>query len=80
MTIGCLNLDFRGNVEAGHRNLTIIGVSMVFSVKGLDHQRLNVERKEGEAPRRSPRARHCLEVKKVRRNQQRRTKGRLMGT
>lgn len=43
---------------------------MVFGVKGLDHQRLNVERKEGEAPRLNPRARHCLEVKKVSKGEQ----------
>ena len=32
LTIGYLNLDFKGNVEAGDRNLTMIGVQLVFNV------------------------------------------------
>lgn len=35
LAIGYLNVNFRGN-EAGYTNLTVIGVEMVFNVKGLE--------------------------------------------
>lgn len=35
LEIGYLNVNFRGN-EAGYTNLTVIGIEMVFNVKGWE--------------------------------------------
>lgn len=36
LTIGYLNLYFRGNVEAGYTNLTVIGIEMAFNIKRME--------------------------------------------